>query len=250
MFTSRSDASSSSGRSTGPRFSGPQAAQAVVATSPPPRWRHAPTSAGRHAIVRRVIAARSWCPSAIRVRIACGAVVAYARASSTISAASTPVISATRSTGYSARRRRSSSKPRVWRSTYAASWIPSSTITRISPSASAASVPGRGRTCQSAERAVRVSTGSTTTTRAPDRRASVTNGHRCWLVTIVFVPQSTTNRLCRRSSGSIPRVPPCVAISPSAADEPQIARVSRDAPSSAKKRRSSDAPCTMPCVPM
>ena len=34
------------------------------------------------------------------------------------------------------------------------------------------------------------------------------------------------------------------------AEEPQIARLSRDAPSRAKKRRSRDAPCTTPCVPM
>src|SRR5437016_5894566 len=40
-------------------------------------------------------------------------------------------------------------------------------ITFIMPNASAASVPGRMRTCQSAFLAVRVETGSTTTTLAP-----------------------------------------------------------------------------------
>ena len=46
---------------------------------------------------------------------------------------------------------------------------PASTTARIMPSASAASVPGIGRRCSSATRAVRLRKGSTTTSRAPLR---------------------------------------------------------------------------------
>ena len=88
------------------------------------------------------------------------------------------------------------------RATYSASCRSSATITCMSPSASAASVPGSGRTCQSAAAAVRVSSGSMTTTRAPALRACWTIGHWCRLVTIVFVPHSTMKRLCSEVEGA------------------------------------------------
>jgi hypothetical protein len=119
----------------------------------------------------------------------------------------------------------------------------------MSPSASAASVPGSGRTCQSADAAVRVRSGSMTTTRAPALRAAWTIGHWCRLVTIVFVPHSTMSRLCARSSGRRPTSVPAASSCPAAAACPQIVRSRREAPRWAKKRRSIDAPCTRPCVP-
>ena len=62
-------------------------------------------------------------------------------------------------------------------------------ITFIMASASAPSVPGRIGMYQSACAAVRCRTGSITTTFAPRRCASATNGHRCRLVEIMLQAQ-------------------------------------------------------------
>ena len=64
-------------------------------------------------------------------------------------------------------------------------------MTLIMPSASAASVPGLMGMCQSAFLAVRVATGSITTTLAPRRWASAMNGQWCRLLLIVLIAQST-----------------------------------------------------------
>ena len=72
------------------------------------------------------------------------------------------------------------------------------------PSASAASVPGRGARCQSAFSAVRERKGSMTTSRAPRRRASSTNGQRCTLELTMLAPQARISRACTTASGSKP----------------------------------------------
>ena len=94
-------------------------------------------------------------------------------------------------------------------------------MTCIIAIASAASVPGSGCTNQSALRAVAVRTGSITTTVAPLRRASVTNGHRWRLVIRVLVPQRMMNLLWRRSIGSMPRPFPYARPVPTRAVAPQ-----------------------------
>ena len=63
-------------------------------------------------------------------------------------------------------------------------------ITFIMPSARAASVPGLIAMCQSAALAVRVRTGSMTTTLAPFACASRMNGQACRLVLIMFMPHT------------------------------------------------------------
>lgn len=122
-------------------------------------------------------------------------------------------------------------------------------MTRIIPSARAASVPGIGLTCQSARAAVRVSSGSITTV-APFLLARWMRGQRCGFVTTVFVPQRTMKRLWTMSLGSIPAVVPIVAATPLLPALPQIFRSSRVAPSRAKKRRSIPKAWIKPCVPM
>jgi hypothetical protein len=62
-------------------------------------------------------------------------------------------------------------------------------ITCIMASASAPSVPGRMGMCQSARFAVRCRIGSITTTFAPRRWASATNGHRCRFVETMLQAQ-------------------------------------------------------------
>jgi hypothetical protein len=122
-------------------------------------------------------------------------------------------------------------------------------MTCIMPSASAASVPGMGRTCRSATWAVRVRSGSMTTTVAPFCLASRMNGHRCRLVTMVFVPHRTMKRLCAMSSGWMPMPVPLVTETPVSPVLPQMALMSLVAPRREKKRRSMELPWTKPCVP-
>jgi hypothetical protein len=62
-------------------------------------------------------------------------------------------------------------------------------ITCIIARARAPSVPGRIGRYQSASRAVRWRTGSMTTTFAPRRCASATNGHKCRLVEVMLQAQ-------------------------------------------------------------
>jgi hypothetical protein len=125
------------------------------------------------------------------MRITDGWVVAYWWASVTMSAAGMPVICETRSGGYSRTRFSSCSAPTVYRSTYSRSTRLSRTMTCISPRASAPSVPGRIGMCQSALWAVRVRTGSITTTFAPRCWASAMNGHRWRFVLMTLHAQST-----------------------------------------------------------
>ena len=85
-------------------------------------------------------------------------------------------------------------------------------ITFIMASASAPSVPGLIGMYQSARAAVRCRIGSMTTTLAPRRCASATNGHRCKLVEIMLQAQMTMYRECTRLSGSTPAVAPIVIV--------------------------------------
>ena len=125
-----------------------------------------------------------------------------------IVATSTPVIDATRSGGYSASTRwRSSSAPTVAVLRYSSSWSPSRQMMCIRPSASAASVPGRGWMCQSERRAVGLLYGSTVTIVAPARRASIIKLQRWLLVLAVFDPQLTMNLHLGTASGSAPSRP-------------------------------------------
>ena len=108
---------------------------------------------------------------------------------------------------------------------------PASTIARIIPSASAASVPGSGVRCSSATRAVRLRKGSTTTSRAPARRASRIFRHRCGAVDIGFQPQATIMRAWCQRSGSTSGERPIVRSTPRTPAEAQIVRTSSLAPS-------------------
>jgi hypothetical protein len=68
-------------------------------------------------------------------------------------------------------------------------------------------------------------------------------------VTIVFVPQSTMNRLCTMSSGSTPVPVPIVEERPAAATPPQMFRTSPLHPIEPNSRLSSEAVWITPCVP-
>ncbi|CAB4957729.1 unannotated protein [freshwater metagenome] len=116
----------------------------TLRAKPPPRSRHAPTRAGRHARVRKNIPPCSLCSAPISVRIAAGRVVAYSRASATISSSASPHIVAARLGVQSATCVRSSSNPRVCASTHSWSCRSSLIITCIMASISATSVPGSG----------------------------------------------------------------------------------------------------------
>ena len=122
-------------------------------------------------------------------------------------------------------------------------------MARMTPSASAASLPGSGRRCQSATRAVRLRKGSTTISRAPRRRASRMKRHRCGAVESGFQPQTTIVRACTHSSGSTSGEAPLVAIVPATPALAQIVRTSSEPPSAASSRLPITSPCTRPCVP-
>ena len=47
----------------------------TLRASPPPRWRQAPVSAGRHASARKNMAPCSWCSAPMSVRMNAGVVV-------------------------------------------------------------------------------------------------------------------------------------------------------------------------------
>ena len=64
--------------------------------------------------------------------------------------------------------------------------------------------------CWSAAAAVRLRTGSTTTTFAPRLRASVMYGHRCRFVLMMLQAHTRMNFECTRLSGSTPAVSPIV----------------------------------------
>ena len=98
------------------------------------------------------------------------------------------------------------------------------------------SVPGSGCTNSSAASAVIVRIGSITTTLAPSARAASMVGHRWRFVSRVFEPQMTISFEWRSSSGSSPRPLPFVMRMPWPTVGPQIARSSRLAPSTLKKR--------------
>ena len=75
------------------------------------------------------------------------------------------------------------------------------------PSASAASVPGRGAMCSSQRSAVSVRSGSIATTCAPRFCASSTKRHWCRFVESRFAPHRITSRACANCSGSVPAGP-------------------------------------------
>src|SRR5437764_14263379 len=83
-------------------------------------------------------------------------------------------------------------------------------MTCIMPMASDTSAPGRIGMCQSASRAVRVLTGSITTSFAPFRLASAMNGQWCRLVLIVLQAQRMIYLEYLKLSGSIPGDGPMV----------------------------------------
>ena len=85
-----------------------------------------------------------------------------------------------------------------------------STITHISPSASAASVPGSGARCSSARSAVRVRSGSIATRCAPFFCAARMNFKRWWPLVSGFVPHSRISLDSANVSGSIPADVPVV----------------------------------------
>ncbi len=101
----------------------------------------------------------------------------------------------------------------------------------MSPSASAASVPGRIARCSSQRSAVRLRHGSIATRRAPRRRASRQNRQRWTLEEIAFVPQRRISFAFTTASGSVPIEPPMVARSPSEPAAEQMVRPRSDAPS-------------------
>ena len=79
----------------------------------------------------------------------------------------------------------------------------------IAPSASAASVPGRGWMCQSAIMVVRVTRGSITTSCTPRSCASRMNGIACTPVLTRFAPHSTIRSAsCAASESAGPLATP------------------------------------------
>ena len=136
--------------------------------------------------------------------------IAYARASASILSAAIPVTSAARSGACSSRSActRNASAPTVQSRRYSVSSNPSRKITCIRLNASIPSVPGRITRCSSASAAVRVLYGSITTNRAPFRRASSINGHRCTLFPCTFAPQQITSPACAKSCGHRPQLHP------------------------------------------
>src|SRR5258707_12924764 len=111
-------------------------------------------------------------------------------------------------------------------------------ITFIMPSASAASVPGRMRTCQSAFLAVRVETGSTTTTLAPRACASAMNGQWCKLLLMVLMAQRMMYFEWTKLSGSTAAVGPQDIKKALIAPESQNVRSDTTAPSLLKNASS------------
>ena len=109
-----------------------------------------------------------------------------------MSSAGTPQVVAHSSTEVRSSEPSSSSYPSAWARHHSSSWSPASTIALIIPIAKAASVPGSGRRCSSATRAVRLRNGSTTTSRAPFARASSSLRHRCGAVDSGFQPHTIT----------------------------------------------------------
>ena len=149
-----------------------------------------------------------WIP--IVARIAVGRVVASRSPSAAIRSSGTSQIAATRAAGYSAIRSRNASQPTQRSRRNASSWAPRRTTSCMRPSASAASVPGRGARCSSAAAAVRVRIGSTTTTCAPSRRAAVMNFQMWWWLVSGFEPHSRISRASWKDSGSMPQFVPVV----------------------------------------
>ena len=140
---------------------------------PPPGMPTLPVSAGRQPTARPAVQPLApLCMLLPPSTIIAGRVVAYCRASATIRSAGTPVIGAAQAGGCEATCARRASKPSVWPATNSRSHRRSATITCISASASAASLPGRTRTTSSACAAASVSRTSSVTTRAPRRRAA------------------------------------------------------------------------------
>ncbi len=177
------------GRITGPLSTGWW--PLVVTRAPPPGYRKSPVTSG-NAQMARIACPAPWCrcrPSP--TRIAVGRVVAIRSPSRRTVPGGRPHSAAARSTGQSSSRAASSGQPVVCAASHASSAAPASRTWRISPSASAASVPGSGATCSSLRAAVSVRSGSMVTTYAPRSRACCTNGHRCRLVTSGLAPQST-----------------------------------------------------------
>ena len=181
----------------------------VMHRTPPPTCRKSPVSAGSARIARIAAPAPPWRCSPRPTRIAVGRVCAKpaSRARERRSTGS-PQISAARSTGHSASRASSSGQPSVWRASQSRSSAPSSSTARMSPSASAASVPGRGARCSSQRSAVSVRSGSIATTCAPRRCAASTKRHWWRLVESRFAPHRITSRAYSKSSGSMPTEPP------------------------------------------
>ena len=83
--------------------------QIGISMAPPPTCRHAPISAGRQVMARIACPPPRLRSIATPSRIAAGGVVAYSRASLTMSSVGMPVIRETRSGGNSAARSFSSS---------------------------------------------------------------------------------------------------------------------------------------------
>ena len=141
-----------------------------------------------------------------------------------------PQMVAARSTGHSSSRAESSGQPTVCDASHASSAAPASRITRISPRASAASVPGRGATCSSHRSAVGDRSGSMQTTCAPAARASLTYFHTWMPVDSGLAPQMTISRAAGSVSGSMQTWPPRVAFAAARQAAVQMVVSSRDVP--------------------
>ena len=169
--------------------------------TPPPTCRKSPVSAGS-ARIARIAAPAPPCRCSPRPRrIAVGRVCAKRRPSARTSSTGRPQTSAARSTGHSASRASSSGQPSVLRASQSRSSAPSSSTVRMRPSASAASVPGRGAMCSSQRSAVSVRSGSIATTCAPRFCASSTKRHWCRFVESRFAPHRITSRACSNVLG-------------------------------------------------
>ena len=221
----------------------------VMHSPPPPGRRKSPVISGRAMIARTVWPAPWWRCRPRPQRTAVGRVVTMRSPRRRTTSTSSPHSAAARSTGHSSSRASSSGQPTVCASSHSRSAAPASRTWRISPRASAASVPGSGARCSSERAAVSVRSGSIATTCAPRFCASSTNGHWCRLADSRLAPHRMISRASTIVSGSKPTERAVDRAQRGVAAAVQIVVRSREAPRCANSRGPIVQPCTLPIVP-
>ena len=177
-------------------------------TSPPPGVPHLPASAGRANTARQPLPPFRLRSSPLPTLIAAGDSVWYHSASWTIWLSGTPQTRAATAGGYRRACAMNASNPSTCASMKARSRPPRRSSSAASAHASTTSVPGRSATCRSACSASFTRLGSTTTSRAPRRRASLMSGVRWRLHQVTLFPQTTMSRASATASGRMPGTGP------------------------------------------